>query len=815
MIQIRNLTKRYGGTVALREVSLDLLPGEIHAVCGENGAGKSTLNRILAGLVSPDEGDVIWEGGAPSPPSPSGADRASTTRLRLGSVPSAEAAGIAMVHQESAAFLHLTAVENHQIMREPGSALWLDRTTMRERTQESLAELGESIDLDAPLASLSNAQRHMVAIARALATKCRLLILDEPTAMLSVRECEMLFRAVRRLRDEGTTVLYVSHRLDEVFALADRVTVLRDGRLVATHPIGEVTRADLMRMMAGAEVASSQVNLAVAQGLVVLSVENITRHGAFQTVSFQLHQGEVVVLAGLVGAGRSEVARAIFGLDPTDSGRILGDAKLALVPEDRQHEGLHVPMSIRDNLAMAQLRPAWRNRRAEQQSANELISALSIKAASDEAPVASLSGGNQQKVLVGKWLATEPEVLILDEPTRGVDVMAKAQIHDLIRDLTHQGKAILVVSSDMAEVLELGDRILVMREGRIAGEVPRADATQERILELALPADDASADYHTAAKKPRRRELGVGALLGVMVIAASLANPDFLSAANLTDVLVKVAPAIIVGSMMTLVILAREIDISIGSLMGLCAATLGVACSTDRLGLPVPMGVALCLGVGLVAGVVNGVLVAKARIPSIIVTLGMLTVFRGITERLMAGKWIENLPDGLREFGTGRLLGVPHGVTMAAVAVLAGLWITRRTRFGLHTFAIGSNPQAAEMRGVPADRVRIALFALSGLAAAVAALFSATQLQVVESGFGTGFELVVIAAVVVGGTSIRGGEGSILGTVLGALLLGTISTALIFLRLGDSAVYWERAIQGGLILLAVVGDSLLRRRSAR
>jgi ribose/xylose/arabinose/galactoside ABC-type transport system permease subunit len=217
----------------------------------------------------------------------------------------------------------------------------------------------------------------------------------------------------------------------------------------------------------------------------------------------------------------------------------------------------------------------------------------------------------------------------------------------------------------------------------------------------------------------------------------------------------------------------------------------------------------------LVAGVVNGVLVAKARIPSIIVTLGMLTVFRGITERLMAGKWIENLPDGLREFGTGRLLGIPHGVTMAAAAALAGLWITRRTRFGLHTFAIGSNPQAAAMRGVPADRVRIALFALSGLAAAVAALFSATQLQVVESGFGTGFELVVIAAVVVGGTSIRGGEGSISGTVLGALLLGTISTALIFLRLGDSAVYWERAIQGGLILLAVIGDSLLRRRFAR
>jgi len=269
-----------------------------------------------------------------------------------------------------------------------------------------------------------------------------------------------------------------------------------------------------------------------------------------------------------------------------------------------------------------------------------------------------------------------------------------------------------------------------------------------------------------------------------------------------------------VGVAMTLVILAREIDISVGSLMGLCAATLGIAVSPDRLGLPVAVGVMLCLGVGLLGGLVNGLLVAKARIPSIIVTLGMLTVLKGVTERMMGGKWIENLPGGVRAFGVGSLAGVPNVVWMAILTVAIGIWITRRTPFGLRTYAVGSDPAAATLRGVPVDRVRIALFALSGLAAGVAALFSATQLQVIESGFGSGFELVVIASVIVGGTSIRGGQGSIWGTVLGASLLGIVSTVLIFLKLGDAAVYWERAIQGMLILLAVVGDSLWRRRRA-
>ena len=807
LIEITGLEKSYQGVRALVDVDLQILAGEIHALCGENGAGKSTLNRILAGVVTPNGGNVNVNGNP----------------LTFGSVSASEVAGIAMVHQESAAFLSLNAVDNHQLMREPTQlgGLWLDRAEMRKRTIASLADFGETFDPDISLEHRSLAQRQMVAIARAVAAKCQLLILDEPTASLSVRESDALFAAVRKMRSQGVSILYVSHRLEEIFALADRVTVLRDGTRVATRLISETSQDELIRLMVGRDLEFSP-KLPCSIGKPILEVKGLCRHGSFQDINLHVRAGEVVGLAGLVGAGRSEIARAIFGLDSVDSGEVWVDGNrvsasaissgLALVPEDRQHEGLHLPLSLRDNMAMAARfgKHGLIDVKAEKANSDRFFKALSIKAASDLAPASSLSGGNQQKVLLAKWLATGPKALILDEPTRGVDVGSKEQIHRFIADLARQGVAVLVISSELPEILALADRVLVLRQGKLSGELLAQDASPERILALALPTeeDDHRSDQSTQGLK---REVAVGSLLALTLIAATALNPAFISGTNLRDMLVKVAPAVIVGSMMTLVILAREIDISVGSLMGLCAATLGIACSADRLGLPVWQGVGLCLLVGAAGGLINGLLVAKARIPSIIVTLGMLTVLRGITERLMGGKWIEHLPDGLRAFGTGAVLGIPYSVIMAGVTALGAIWITKRTRFGLHVFALGSNPAAAAVQGVKVDRVRLGIFMLTGLAAATAALFSATQLQVIESGFGNGFELVAVASVIVGGTSIRGGRGSVIGTVLGATLLGIIATVLIFLKLGESATYWERAIQGGFILIAVLGDNLGRR----
>lgn len=799
MILLSHLSKSFGGVRALSDVSLELRPGEVHALCGENGAGKSTLNRILAGAIIPDSGSVALNG----------------KPLLLGSVRASAEAGIAMVHQETPAFLHLNAIENHQIMQEPLGlgGLWLDRAAMAARAQASLKSIGEEFDLAAPLSEKSIAQRQMVAIAKALQGECRLLILDEPTSSLSTREAEALFLLVSQIKQKGVAVLYVSHRMEEIFLLSDRVTVLRDGCHVATLETSETTREDLVRLMVGRAIETDRLTEPRTPGPTLIEAKGLTRRGFFDDISLKVRSGEVVALAGLVGAGRSEVARAIFGLDALDAGEVNAKGRIAFLPEDRHHEGIHLPLSILENLSMARRGGFVISRREESERAARLIQELSIKTPSEKAEASSLSGGNQQKVLLGKWLATDPQILILDEPTRGVDVGAKDQIHRLIQELAGRGMAVLLISSEMAEVQALADRVLVMRQGELAGELPRVDATQERILELALPKEkDAVKEQRSKAAFPL--EALVAGILLLALMGVGLTNPAFLAGDNIRDILVKAAPALIVGSMMTLVILAREIDISVGSLMGLCAAVLGIATSTDRLALPVWAGVILCLAVGAGVGLINGVLTAFARIPSIVVTLGMLTLLKGATELLMGGRWIENMPQGLRAFGTESAMGIPYSVWMALASMLIGIWLTRRTAFGLRTYALGSSPSAAELRGIDGRKMKLVAFALTGLAAGAAALFSATQLQVIESGFGSGFELVVIAGVIVGGTSIRGGRGSVIGTAIGALLLGMVSTALIFMKLGESATYWERAIQGGVILLAIIADHLGRRGKA-
>lgn len=818
LLEVRGLAKAYGGVQALKGIALDIKRGEVHAICGENGAGKSTLNKILSGSVRPDSGEILLDG----------------KRVEHGGVLAAEKAGIAIVHQESALFAHLDAVDNVFLMREESrmGGLWLDRPAMRTKTAEILRDLGEAFSVDIPLERLRLAQRQMVGIARALARECRLLILDEPTASLSSREVDALFRVVRELRVKGVSILYVSHRLEEVFALSDRVTVLRDGELVGTWSTPETNRESLIQAMVGRVVAPISSDAVATVGEPILTVEALTRAGAFENVSFQIRKGEVVALSGLVGAGRSEVACSIFGVDPYDSGRVtMGgsclppgrpgqtiERGLAYLPEDRQHEGLHLPFSVRQNLNLAILRfrrgIGWRQPKYEAKLAREMIDDIRIRTSGDRAPVQSLSGGNQQKVLFGKWLATEPKVLILDEPTRGVDVGAKAEIHHRIRQLADEGAAVAVISSEIPEVQTLADRVLVFRQGQISGELSRAEATPERILELALPDETVSESAPPRHRNRISRELVLGIFTAFLFLAVSIANPGFATAENLRDLLVNIAPAAIVACGLAFVVLAREIDISMGSLMGLCSATIGIVAATDRMGLHPALGVAACLGLGLGIGLLNGILVAYGRIPSIIATLGMLTVLSGVTELLLGGKWITGMPPGLREFGTGALLGVPFSVLTAVIVALVSLWMASKTGFGRRIYALGSHPEAAQTLGLPIRKLKLAVFAWTGFLAAVAALFSATQLQVIEAGFGKGFELAVVAAVVVGGVSIRGGVGTIYGVLLGAVLLGSVKTMLIFLRLGESAVYWERAIQGGLILLAVLSDHFLRRKEA-
>lgn len=521
LLRVDGVSRSFGPVHALRAVSFDVAPGEVHALVGENGAGKSTLIRVLAGVLRPGAGAIILDG----------------RRVEPGSVRAAEHAGIAVVHQHPVLFPDLAVADNIHLAHEPRrrapASFLLDRRAMHNGAARLLAELSEPIDPGARVRDLPLARRQIVAVARALARDCRLLVLDEPTASLSVREADALLRVVAALRARGVGVLYVSHRLDEVFRAADRVTVLRDGRLVATRDAGSLSRDALVALMLGRDAPGPPVTgsagapraapvhaadlspaahpppahpVTPARGCApLLSVVGLSRPPHFADVSFDVAPGEILALAGLVGAGRSELARCIAGVDRPRVGvvRLAGRAVapgsvraalaagIALVPEDRHREGLILPFSVRANLSLGVLpslcRAGFIRRAAERRLADRWWSRLSIRGPGHGAPASALSGGNQQKVLLARWLAADPRVLILDEPTRGVDVGAKDEIHAIIRELASRGVGILLISSDLPELLALGDRVLVLRDGRAVASLPRADADPARVLSLMMP----------------------------------------------------------------------------------------------------------------------------------------------------------------------------------------------------------------------------------------------------------------------------------------------------------------------------------------
>lgn len=496
-LAFENISKRFGGVRALDEVSFQVESGAIHAIVGENGAGKSTLMKIAAGVHPQDGGTVLMDGHP----------------VTIASPRRARDLGIALVPQEPALCPNLTVTENLSLGREPRSFGVLRRGEMLRRAEASLERASLPVSPNALVQDLAPAQRHLLQIARALAEEARFLILDEPTAALSEGEAEHLFDRLRVLKAEGVTILYISHRLPEIFSLCDTITTLRDGRHVATQLRDTVKPEDIVLQMVGRTLAEEEdqterliAGSARDAGEAILEAAAISREGAFSNVSFQVRRGEIVTLAGLVGSGRTEVARCIFGLDPLTSGSLRLEGRpyaprgpqdaiksgISLVPEDRRHQGLLMQLSVRQNLSLPALASALGElanfgvirKRAETVLAENMKSSLQIKTSGIEAGVDTLSGGNQQKVVLGKWLATSPKLLIVDEPTQGVDVGAKAQVHALLRDLAAQGYGVLMISSDLPEVLHLSHRILVMRQGSLAGELPHG-ATGEEVMRLA------------------------------------------------------------------------------------------------------------------------------------------------------------------------------------------------------------------------------------------------------------------------------------------------------------------------------------------
>ena len=489
VLEMQGIVKRYPGVLAVNGGRLELRPNEVHCLVGENGAGKSTMMKILAGAISMDEGSIAISG----------------EPVAIQSPHHAQQLGVSMIYQEFNLCAHMSVAENVFLGREsriPCTPL-VDWRRLYRETQAIFDRMGVQIDVRKPVSACSVAQQQMVEIAKALSVNARIIVMDEPSATLTDHELEALFALIRELRAEGIGIIYISHRLDEIFALGDRVTVMRDGEYVTTQPVSEVTREDLIRHMVGRELTSEYPKEEFARGPERLRVEGLTRKGAFQDVRFTLHEGEIVGLTGLVGAGRTEVARAIFGADRIDGGQILLEGApvlvrspqdairqgIGLLTEDRKSQGLILPMSVRENTTLANLQEIVRgifvSRSRERTVTDGYIRELQIRTPSTEQTAQNLSGGNQQKVVLAKWLFTQSRVLIFDEPTRGVDVGAKVEIYRLMNDLVRKGVAVLMISSELPEVLSMCDRILVMHEGRIAGELSRAEATQEGVMRLA------------------------------------------------------------------------------------------------------------------------------------------------------------------------------------------------------------------------------------------------------------------------------------------------------------------------------------------
>ncbi|MEZ2388076.1 sugar ABC transporter ATP-binding protein [bacterium RCC_150] len=486
IVEARNLVKLFPGVVALSGMNFELHAGEVHCVVGENGAGKSTLIKTLSGFYTPDEGGVYVDG-----------------NLMQASTVASKAAGIATIYQEHNLVPDLSVAENILLGNWGGQKGFLSRRDIRKRARKALDQVAPHLDLDTPAMALSTVDGQMVEIARAMAQDARVIIMDEPTTALTEQDVEKLYKLVKDLRANGMAIMYVSHKLEEVFTLADKITVIREGKTVASSlPADELNARSVVQLMVGKDVDLYE-HIPRERGDLVLEARGLSRAGAFADVDLQLHAGEIVGLAGLVGAGRTEVARCIYGADRADAGtvqmggrtlRLQGatagiEAGIALVPEERKLQAIIPMLSIRENATLTLLKQVSRwgvlKLGYEKKMVGRYIKELDVRTPSAETPIQSLSGGNQQKVIIARCLASDPKVLILDEPTKGIDIGAKAEIHRLIEQLARKGVAVLVISSELPELLELSDRVMVMRAGRVVAELDKAQATKENVIAYA------------------------------------------------------------------------------------------------------------------------------------------------------------------------------------------------------------------------------------------------------------------------------------------------------------------------------------------
>jgi ABC-type sugar transport system ATPase subunit/ribose/xylose/arabinose/galactoside ABC-type transport system permease subunit len=860
LLKLDQVTKSFPGVHALSGVDFDVRPGEVHALVGENGAGKSTLINIVSGVLQPDSGWCRLEGHV----------------CKWRDPVTARKMGIVTVHQEADFFPTLSVAENIALQHGlPTKKLgFVDWAAMRDTAQKVIRSVGEPIVAGLPADRLSVAHRHMLQIAAAVLQRAKLVIFDEPTSALTARESAWLFQQVARLKADGVGLIYISHRQEEIFALSDRITVLRDGRKIWTRDRKEVDSKSLIQAMVGRNLKESsgdrqrrpvsstahQEPLEPGPRLEVRDLHDFKAR--FQGINFHVGAGEIVGVYGLIGAGRTEMARGIFGLDALASGSVLVDGKpvvihrpqdavragIAYLPEDRLREGLCQGLSIRANTVLPTLdrwtqlfgsssetelpratrlphREPWikrwslgllASRRVEKQVTRQVVQQLEVRQRSIEQPISQLSGGNQQKVVLGRWLLATPKVMILDEPTRGVDIGAKSEIYRLLRQIADRGCAILMINSDMPEILRHSDRIMVLRSGKISNQWHAGDVTATQVAEAALP-DESVCERSAPAKKkavshtPRIvGEWGLAAVIVLLSLWLSLTSTNFFSWANFGNLLAETAVWSILGLAAATVIIAGGIDISIGSLLALSAACAGLLLKLPLAPeISIPLAILGALAVGLAGGLLNGLISLVGRVHPIVVTLGMMIVYRGMVIALVSGRQISSVPEAFGWIWIHPASGFRAAIILGFVVSAAIYVIHVHRRAGRHLYALGSSSTAARLAGVSHVRTWLFAFGLGGLLTGIAAVMVLSASMQMQSQLGKGWELQAIAVAVIGGVSITGGRGTVGGVILGAVLLRLVNLALVRWEVRGEQV---DVFVGGLILAAVLLDLFLRKR---
>jgi ribose transport system ATP-binding protein len=813
-MELRTVSKSFGPVEALRDVDVAIRGGEVHAIVGENGAGKSTLIAIATGVLSADAGEVIYQGERIARPAP-------WLMQEL---------GVAAVYQHPALAQDLTVLENLQLAVPNLGAAEAAAIFARIATEQLRPSLQVRVD------ELSLAQRHVVEIARAWAMRPKIMIFDEPTEPFQQADTRRLFAAIEELRAKGVGIVYVSHRLHEVMEIADRVSVMRDGRIIDSRPVSRISTGEIIDLIAGRPLGQIFPGKAVQVGEILLNINGLSGRG-FSNVDLAARGGEIVGLAGVEGEGQREFLRAIAGVGRRSDGSIKimetpvrpnrpGAARRAgigFVSDDRHSEGLFLALSVRENLGIGMLANLERggivDRGEEVRAGNAIVERLRIRTASLETAVSDLSGGNQQKVLIGREMGAGPKVLLVDEPTKGVDVGARSEIYQRLRALASNGLAVVVSSSDGIELEGLCDRVLIFARGHVVRELSDAAVTDTEITAANLTATVSRTEHsraqggggwHRLLSSDHFPALVLSVLTAAVLAGMQIKSPYFLTSFNLATIMSFLAllTFISIGQLST--ILIGGIDLSVGALAGTCVVLASFLT-------PAGVGQWAALGGALVVilcatlyGLFQGLLITQIGIPAIIVTLASFIGLQGLSLFLRPnpdGTISDSISDALGY----PILGIPAGMILAIIAVVGLEYALHWTALGRRMRAVGSNPLAAVRLGIDVRRHMLLAFVLAGVLTGIGGMMLAGQIGIGSADTGVDYTIMSITAVVLGGVSITGGRGSVLSTLMGGALVQTISTASSFIN-ADSSIHYTAL--GVITMLAAVFFSIARRHHA-